>query len=537
MIRNLNRIIHEKDEMIAILRAQILNLEQQIVNFNPRNFYFQLSEAAQKKIKKKIKQQIEILNTNIEGYGIMIEEIKIVRFDRENELEKKISIIIFDDLGTINIDVANALFLKDKYLISDIKYNIIRNKLKADIPSLKRIKRKRKELNIEFIYRFPNLGKSCFTDIKVKIQQHLIKYLTGLSDFTIQQRPKLRIKFSADGTNIGKNLKLVNFVFTIPNDSKMAKGVFGNITIGIAEIEESYGSLAEPMNYIMTEIKDYNNITFNDNIYEIEYFFSADLKFLLEVNGIYAASGNYPCLWCVCHKDNLSELGYSILDDLQARNNDKCQEILRKKVKREHLGYKSTSLLSEIPFKKCVPDTLHTRLRIPGVLIKLLITKLAILDQYEGTDLINEGHKNLTIWYKFLTITCKIKLKLRPYVRDSSCGITKDLTGKQIKKVLKKINFKKLFPTLNSKETIQRIWKGFYEIDKKISKNIIDYPTLKTKTENWMKDFLSIYTKDNVTPYMHIFVNHFHEFLRLYGDLSVFSEQGMNLKIKFMKNH
>ena len=157
------------------------------------------------------------------------------------------------------------------------------------------------------------------------------------------------------------------------------------------------------------------------------------------------------------------------------------------------------------------------------------------MDQSEGSDLINESHKNLTIWYKFLTITCKIKLKLRPYVRDSSCGITKDLSGKQIKKVLKKINLKKLFPTLNSKETIRRIWKGFYEIDKKISKNIIDYQTLKTKTENWMKDFLSIYTKDNVTPYMHIFVNHFHEFLRLYGDLSVFSEQGMNLNIKFMK--
>ena len=84
---------------------------------------------------------------------------------------------------------------------------------------------------------------------------------------------------------------------------------------------------------------------------------------------------------------------------------------------------------------------------------------------------------------------------------------------------------------MKSEEIIQRIWKDFYEIDKKISKNIIDYQTLKTKTENWMKDFLSIYTKDNVTPYMHIFVNHFHEFLRLYGDLSAFSEQGMNSKI------
>jgi hypothetical protein len=122
----------------------------------------------------------------------------------------------------------------------------------------------------------------------------------------------MRIKFSADGTNIGKNLKLVNFVFTIPNDTRMAKGVFGNITIGIGEIEESYGSLNEPMEYIMSQIKDFNIINFKDTNLEIEYFFSADLKFLLEVNGIYAASGNYPCLWCVCHKDNLSDQNHSI---------------------------------------------------------------------------------------------------------------------------------------------------------------------------------------------------------------------------------
>lgn len=191
-IRNLHQIIHEKDRIIQLQRRQIENFKRQIIKFNARNFFFQLSEDSQKRVISKVRKQIQILNTNIEGYAIMIDELKISRYDRENENKKKTRINVYDELGEIKMDLDVALYLKDKYLISDLKYSVIRNEFKADIPSLKRIRKKKKELNAAFIYTTTNLRKS----------------------------------------------------------------------IGIGEIEESYGSLIEPMNYIMSQIKDFNILNY-----------------------------------------------------------------------------------------------------------------------------------------------------------------------------------------------------------------------------------------------------------------------------------
>ena len=47
------------------------------------------------------------------------------------------------------------------------------------------------------------------------------------------------------------------------------------------------------------------------------------------------------------------------------------------------------TLLTAIPFIKCIPDTLHSRLRTPGVLIKLLIKELLLMDKYDGKDIID----------------------------------------------------------------------------------------------------------------------------------------------------
>ena len=83
------------------------------------------------------------------------------------------------------------------------------------------------------------------------------------------------------------------------------------------------------------------------------------------------------------------------------------------KKQKTHYGYKENTLLTEIPFIKCIPDTLHSRLRIPGALIKLLIKELALIDKYYGKDIIDfNTHKNLTKWYFFFKNDCKINKKL-----------------------------------------------------------------------------------------------------------------------------
>ena len=87
---------------------------------------------------------------------------------------------------------------------------------------------------------------------------------------------------------------------------------------------------------------------------------------------------------------------------------------------RNHYGYKHKSLICDkIPFKKCVPDTLHLRLRIASVLIRLLINQLCKLDLYDGVDIINSNHKNLSEWFSFVKNKCKIGVKLFKFNKDN----------------------------------------------------------------------------------------------------------------------
>ena len=42
-----------------------------------------------------------------------------------------------------------------------------------------------------------------------------------------------------------------------------------------------------------------------------------------------------------------------------------------------------------------------------------------------------------------------------------------------------------------------------------------------------MSLFTSVYQTENVTPYLHVLVSHMPEFLKLYGSISPFSQQGL----------
>jgi hypothetical protein len=53
----------------------------------------------------------------------------------------------------------------------------------------------------------------------------------------------------------------------------------------------------------------------------------------------------------------------------------------------------------------------------------------------------------------------------------------------------------------------------------------------------WFKLFRSYYHGDVVTPYIHIFVSHFHEFLELHGDLNLFNQEGLEkLNLTYVKS-
>ena len=67
----------------------------------------------------------------------------------------------------------------------------------------------------------------------------------------------------------------------------------------------------------------------------------------------------------------------------------------------------------------------------------------------------------------------------------------------------------------------------FYEILNLVKAVELDATQLKQRTHQWLELFLSVYSKSSVTPYMHAFVAHLHEFVHLYKDINAFNCQGL----------
>ena len=50
---------------------------------------------------------------------------------------------------------------------------------------------------------------------------------------------------------------------------------------------------------------------------------------------------------------------------------------------------------------------------------------------------------------------------------------------------------------------------------------------LSIKIDDWLINFLDVYQRKNVTPYIHLLSCHIIEFVRKYGTLAPFSQQGL----------
>jgi hypothetical protein len=114
------------------------------------------------------------------------------------------------------------------------------------------------------------------------------------------------------------------------------------------------------------------------------------------------------------------------------------------------LGIKNRSLISQIPIKRCIPCTLHLRIRVANQLIKRLISSLAKLDAYEGEKTINSSHSNLTNWINFINKKCKIGVAVIKFNKENCADITRDFIGGELLKIFANINIPQLFPKLKN---------------------------------------------------------------------------------------
>ena len=108
----------------------------------------------------------------------------------------------------------------------------------------------------------------------------------------------------------------------------------------------------------------------------------------------------------------------------------------------------------------------------------------------------------------------------------------RDLTGPEKYKLFKKIELPDLFPNLPRVSIIQQVWKQFMVLNESIRSEALteaEISKFATDVKSWLQLFLQVYHTKHVTPYMHALVAHMPEFLRTYGAITPFTQQGVEI--------
>ncbi len=296
-----------------------------------------ISTAAKYKLKTKIKNVLQTVNEDLNrigyGFGGILKVFEhspnasasnfTVCFSQNNEPEDEESV------------VEKSLFFKDKAGITDNRYHIFRKGLKlgGNVGTLNALKKLRKRKGL--IMNIRPLASGYYRDPVKMIKKRILTYVKSLSEG--EALDLVKIKLGCDGTNICRNVKLVNFVFSIINEKVKAASVNGCYRIGIFRInKEDYESTKTWLPTLWTQIKGLKKV-FYDHTYqsildaselaeitgerspnrfkeiEIDYSFCNDYKMNLIILGLKAANSNWPCMYCTVFKKNLNECGKNYL--------------------------------------------------------------------------------------------------------------------------------------------------------------------------------------------------------------------------------
>ncbi len=268
-----------------------------------------------------------------------------------------------------------ALNVKDMYNLSDSHYFFIRKKcfLKRELPSLTKIKNTRKNINNLFEINTTYHGVS--NTILPKLQKCITPIIRRLN---LQPSQTIRLRLAGDGTQVGHNLKLLNFTFTCLNDIERCVGPSGNFTIGIWEInDENYDYLKVCLELIISQIESIKEIEVDGKMYKLQTLFGGDMKFLLNVYGLGAANSENCCLWCKVPKSRFDEsnLQTSITD--VKKNARSLNEAFKTNGEKNKDGYKRPPLTG-VSFQNAVVDLLHMWLRITDKLTSLFFNDVCL---------------------------------------------------------------------------------------------------------------------------------------------------------------
>ena len=126
----------------------------------------------------------------------------------------------------------------------------------------------------------------------------------------------------------------------------------------------------------------------------------------------------------------------------------------------------------------------------------------------------------------FADLTAIYQIRRPFYVNGKELKL-RDLQGPEKKKLFSNVDLKVYSPENQKLRMVNKLWIDFMTIFNKIKGNDANKDIIKNSTKQWLLSFSELYRASHITPYMHCFGNHIHEFIDLYGGFNQFNLEGL----------
>eukprot|EP00731_Ephydatia_muelleri_P031016 Em0022g530a len=516
----------EADAFIEGLQEEVQDLkdalsEAQDSQNNPGG---KIDAVSNRHARRKIQEVSEHANKALEflsTYGLVAESLKV-----HTTSGKTFYIPFSDDAASENEDTVDlrVLYILDRYGVSDAFYHELAM-LFSELPRSRAVKKARTDLNHTMqLTRIPG-HEGAYRSFERSLCEQL-STMIAQDATSFQPNQKIKVRISGDGAKFSRTSSFVLLSYAILMPVGRYLSGIGNHTIAVVKGAEDYDTISTAFAATFQEIDGLQQLGFvavNGVSYNIELFFSSDMKFMLTMLGLNAANSIYACPKCTVHRDCRWDV--SKPESYYSTTMARTLVTLRRasashgRTAAVHQGSVNRPLTA-IPVDHMMIDELHLFLRIFDVMLRNLIK-------------MSEPHTQQLVAY---IRSCGVSFNI--WECESSDGKVEwtSLTGEAKKKVLKLLPSKmKDIPLPNAfLDDVVQLWKDFEVLYNLLSSetpppNAAD--DLHLKAKRWIQLFLRIksdgHQKKFVTPYFHVMVYHVPDAIRQYGNIKQFSCQGV----------
>ena len=472
------------------------------------------------------------LNQILIDHGVRIESLTLGLHDPKN-IEPKIKIKFVDKTETQLQNESDSFTLlscmvKDQLMISDFSWAKIRKTLQLNIPSLHYIKKMQDSLSKSLPVFHKNIHGIYFIADE-QIKWVLNKKINNMKIFN----NKIRISLRGDKTICGRNQSIFNFCFSLPDEGDIAKTANGQYTLGIFDVnKDDYLTMRVALNEIRENLKSLNYIIEVNGIkYSIEWSLSGDMVWHNCERGCKSCNAKHPCFMCRISKDEFYKHNFSVLNSTKnnkLRTVEESRIFLSDKNRKNKEGYVFEPIFDFIPFENVCIDTLHEHIRIPLQLMRLTYRKLINYDNNKSADLNNHpAQKKLIEWLVSIGIKNPYKVKGEDSKESDPHFTLKSFSGKRCLKISQLINNQVLSDIKYGKEIVS-LFNNYFRLHQGYKYNYYKdkLEIFQQRVDKWKDDFLKVFHKKNVTPYIHYFTDHLSTTIKHFGEIGVHTLQG-----------